>query len=83
MRISVLYFASLKEALGVGGETVELPATVATTGALRNWLANSGGRAALTEAQALRCARNQRMTGFDEPLADGDEIAFFPPVTGG
>ncbi len=83
MRINVLYFASLKEALQCAGETVSPPAEIGTTGQLRDWLATIGGRAALATARNLRCARNQDMVGFDEALADGDEIAFFPPVTGG
>ena len=83
MRIEVLYFASLKESLGLSNETVTLPASVTTTGALRDWLADVGGRTALRTATNLRCARNQEMVGLSESLADGDEIAFFPPVTGG
>jgi len=41
------------------------------------------GRAALATAKNLRCAVNQDMAGLDAPVKDGDEIAFFPPVTGG
>ena len=83
MRVQVLYFAGLREALGLAGETVEAPAGVATVGQLRDWLAASGGRAALTTARNLRCALNQEMTNTETALADGDEVAFFPPVTGG
>jgi sulfur-carrier protein len=80
--VRVLYFASLKEALGTGGETVDLPAGVNTVGGLREWLAGQG-RARLASAGNLRCAVNQDMAGPDAAVADGDEIAFFPPVTGG
>ena len=83
MRIEVLYFASLKESLGLSGETVTPPASVSSTGELRDWLADVGGRTALRTARNLRCARNQEMVGLTEGLAEGDEIAFFPPVTGG
>ncbi len=82
MSVRVLYFASLKEALGRGNETLELPAGVTTVGGLRDWLAGHG-RGALASAKNLRCAVNQDMAGPDATVSDGDEIAFFPPVTGG
>jgi molybdopterin synthase sulfur carrier subunit len=82
--VKVLYFASLREALGAAGEEMALPAGVATMGALRDHLAARGGAwLALTQTKNLRCAVNQRMVGFDAAVADGDEVAFFPPVTGG
>jgi molybdopterin synthase sulfur carrier subunit len=80
--VKILYFASLKEALGMAGESVELPAGVATVGALRDWLVGQG-RDKLASAKNLRCAVNQDMAGLDAPVREGDEIAFFPPVTGG
>ena len=82
MSVRILYFASLKEALGTAGESLELPAGVTTVGALRDWLAGQG-RTALTQTRNLRCAVNQDMAGSDAAVRDGDEIAFFPPVTGG
>lgn len=82
MSVKVLYFASLKEALGMPGESVELPAGVATVGGLRDWLVGQG-REKLATAKNLRCAVNQDMAGLDAPVREGDEIAFFPPVTGG
>lgn len=82
MSVKILYFASLKEALGLAGESVELPAGVATVAALRNWLVTQG-REKLASAQNLRCAVNQELAGLDAPVCEGDEIAFFPPVTGG
>lgn len=82
MSVKVLYFASLKEALGMGSETLELPAGVTTVGGLRDWLAGNG-RERLGSARNLRCAVNQDMADGTAPLRDGDEIAFFPPVTGG
>jgi molybdopterin synthase sulfur carrier subunit len=80
--IRILYFAGLKETLGLPGETIELPAGVATVGALRDWLIGQG-RAALATAKNLRCAVNQDMAKLDAAIQDGDEVAFFPPVTGG
>lgn len=82
MSVRVLYFAGLREALGRAGESVELPAGVATVGALRDWLAGQG-RERLASAKNLRCAVNQTMAGPDAGVRDGDEVAFFPPVTGG
>ena len=82
MSVKVLYFAGLKEALGMAGESVDLPAGVATVGALRDWLV-AQGREKLASAKNLRCAVNQDMAGLDAPVREGDEIAFFPPVTGG
>lgn len=82
--MKVLYFASLREALGSSGEEMVLPAGVGSTGALRDHLAARGGTwAALAQTKNLRCAVNQRMVGFDAVVAEGDEVAFFPPVTGG
>ncbi|MEW6293241.1 MAG: molybdopterin converting factor subunit 1 [Pseudomonadota bacterium] len=79
--LKILYFANLREAIGSGAEDIELPAGVATVGELRSAL---GARhAALLTAKNLRCAVNQKMCGMEAPVADGDEVAFFPPVTGG
>lgn len=82
MSVHILYFAGLKEALGRGAEQVDLPASVATVGQLRDWLA-AGGRERLADMKNLRCAVNQEMVRADAPVKDGDEVAFFPPVTGG
>jgi molybdopterin synthase sulfur carrier subunit len=80
--VKVLYFAGLREALGVASETIELPNGVATMGGLRDWLVVAG-RQKLATSKNLRCAVNQHMVGPDAAVSDGDEIAFFPPVTGG
>jgi len=84
MTIQLLYFASLREALGVSGEELTLPAGVADVATLRKHLAARGDAwRALTQSQSLRAALNQRMVGPEAAIADGDEVAFFPPVTGG
>jgi sulfur-carrier protein len=84
MSVKILYFASLREALGCAGETLELPSSVATVAALRSYLVARGEAWAALEARRnLRCAVNQRVAGPDAPVAPGDEVAFFPPVTGG
>lgn len=82
MSIQILYFAGLREKLGVAGERIDLPAGVGNVGALRDWLVGQG-RDALASAKNLRCAVNQDMAGLDAAVRDGDEVAFFPPVTGG
>jgi sulfur-carrier protein len=82
MSVKVLYFASLREALGLANESVELPAGIETVGALRDWLVTQG-REKLATAKNMRCAVNQNMAGLYASVKEGDEIAFFPPVTGG
>lgn len=83
--IRLLYFASLRERLGCDAETLDLPPGVADVAGL---LAELRGRGdvwaqALGEGETLLVARNQEMAGLETPVADGDEIGIFPPVTGG
>jgi molybdopterin synthase sulfur carrier subunit len=84
MAVTVKFFASVREAVGVSSESLALPDGVATVGALRDHLAARGDnwQQALGHP-ALRMAYNQVMCGADAALADGAEVAFFPPVTGG
>ena len=82
MSVRVLYFAGLREAFGCAGESIDLPAEVATVAALRDLLVGQG-REKLASAKNLRCAVNQEMAGPGVAIKDGDEVAFFPPVTGG
>jgi molybdopterin synthase sulfur carrier subunit len=82
--VKLLFFAGLREALGTGSESLDLAAGVATVGALRDQLAARGEPwSALANMKNLRVAVNQQMVGFDAPVRAGDEVAFFPPVTGG
>ena len=82
--LSIKYFASLRERLGSGGEQINLPAGVGTVGELRAHLAARAGESTrLTTTKNLRCACNQDMATDATPVKDGDEVAFFPPVTGG
>lgn len=84
MNIKVLYFASLRDALGCAEESMELPSQVRTVGDLRAFLTGRGDHwRALGEGRNVRVARNQKMAKVGELVAPGDEIAFFPPVTGG
>ncbi len=83
MKIQLRYFASIREAIGTGSETVETAAT--TLAALRDELiARSGAHAeALARGRAVRVSLNQTMADESAVLTDGAEVAFFPPVTGG
>lgn len=85
MKISVKYFAALREAVGTGQEQLELPPAVTTVGAVRELLQARGGvwNEALAPGRAVRMACQQVMCGAETPLVDGAEVAFFPPVTGG
>lgn len=82
--LKILYFASLREMLGCGSESVELPESVGDVGALLKLLTARGGEwGRLAAVKNLRYAVNQEMARLDSPLKTGDEVAFFPPVTGG
>lgn len=81
----VLYFAWLREKIGTGQETVDPPGDVTTAAQLMDWLADRSDRHAdaLAERSAIRIAVDQRHAGADELIADAEEVALFPPVTGG
>ncbi len=82
MKINLRYFASMREGLGLDSETVDLPAT--TVAGVRQQLMLRGEPYATVLASArLRAAVNHSMVGFEQAVSDGDEVAFFPPVTGG
>ena len=85
MKLKVLYFASLREKVGKHAEEIEVPASVATVVALRSHLRGLGGtyENAFAEQALLRAAVNQDMVQPSAAVKAGDEIAFFPPVTGG
>lgn len=85
MKISLRYFASVREQLGTGQESLELPAGAVTVGAVREALVARGGAwaEALGQGRAVRMACNQVMCGPETAVVDGAEVAFFPPVTGG
>ncbi len=85
MHITVLYFASLREQLARSREPLDLPAEVQTVAALRSWMLTRGEpfASALALGKSVRVAVNQQITPGDQAIASGDEVAFFPPVTGG
>jgi sulfur-carrier protein len=83
--ITLLYFAWVRERIGTGEEQFALPEGVTTTGMLLDWLTARSPRhaEALAERTRIRMAVNQDYVDLDHLLRDGDEIALFPPVTGG
>lgn len=83
--VRLLWFAWLRERLGTGEETLELPAEVVTVAALVAHLAARGPAyaEALEPRMGVRCAVNQEFASAETPVRPGDEVAFFPPVTGG
>ena len=85
MKITLKYFASLREALGPGDTLDWQPAAEPTAAALRAWLrSQSDAHAqALAPGRAVRVAVDQTLANEATPLRDGAEVAFFPPVTGG
>ncbi|MCE9641579.1 MAG: molybdopterin converting factor subunit 1 [Betaproteobacteria bacterium] len=83
--VTVVYFARLREALGKPSEQLALPADVRDLAGLRRLLMSRGGAWSdeLADSKPVRAAVNQDMAHGETPVRDGDEIAFFPPVTGG
>ena len=81
--IRILYFASLRERLGASGETFEEAA--ASVGELQRQLGNRGGvwEEVFDSDETVLAAVNQEIATAEQPLSDGDEVGFFPPVTGG
>jgi sulfur-carrier protein len=83
--VTVLYFARLREALGKASEQIVLPPAVRDLDGLRALLRARGGswEQELAPGKPVRAAVNQAMATGDMAVSDGDEVAFFPPVTGG
>ena len=83
--VTLLFFASLRESLGLSREQVPLPAATSTVASLVEGLRSRDERwsEAFAPGKSWRVAVNQRMADLATPLKPGDEVAFFPPVTGG
>jgi molybdopterin synthase sulfur carrier subunit len=83
--VKLLYFAWVRQKLGRSEEDLPLPAHVSTVGQLADFLCGRGdGYAAVfSEPQRLRAAVNQAHVNWNASVRDEDEVAFFPPVTGG
>lgn len=85
MKITLRFFASVREQLGTSQENLALPDGVASVAAVRALLVQRGGvwADALAGDKSLRTALNHVMCNADTALEEGCEVAFFPPVTGG
>ncbi len=83
--MQLLYFGWVRSRLGKDRENVEPPETVTDVRGLIAWLSERGGlyTETLADISLVRVAVNQELTDFDAPVARGDEVAFFPPMTGG
>lgn len=85
MKINLRFFASVRELVGTGQEVLDAAGPRLTVGEVRSLLIARGGNweYALAHGRALRMAHNQVMCDADTVIGEGDEVAFFPPVTGG
>ena len=85
MNIKILYFARIKEAVNYSTEEIELPSTISTITALKNYLSLRGDNWAnlFSGKQVIRAAINHELVDNLATIKAGDEVAFFPPVTGG
>jgi molybdopterin synthase sulfur carrier subunit len=83
--VKLLYFAWVRQKIGSSEEDIAAPASINTVAALVDFLRKRGAgyEAAFRDLKLLRVAVNQEHAGFDAPIGPNDEVAFFPPVTGG
>jgi sulfur-carrier protein len=83
--VKLLYFAWVRQKVGRAEEIVDVPASASTVGALAAWLQSRGGGYgdAFADLKRVRVAVNQDHVDFSAPVKSDDEVAFFPPVTGG
>ena len=83
--VELIYLARLRDRFGLPGESVTLPPDVADVGSLLAWLRSRGGAwsSELAPGRAVRVAVNLDVAQADTPVRTGDEVALFPPVTGG
>ena len=83
--MKLLYFAWLRARIGCAEEEIDLPPDIREVASLLDWLQSRGGRyaEALRDLSVVRVAVNQNYAGLEHPVREGDEVAIFPPVTGG
>jgi molybdopterin synthase sulfur carrier subunit len=83
--VKLLYFAWVRQKIGRSEEELSVPANVTTVASLIDYLKRQGPgyEAAFENPERLRCAVNQEHARFDARVRPNDEVAFFPPVTGG
>lgn len=81
--VNVLYFASLAQQIGCSHEEVALAPERNSVAGLKQWLIERGSPWDALASERVRCAVNQEVVKLEHPIQPGDEVAFFPPVTGG
>ena len=81
--ISICYFARYREAVGIDKELIDYDDCMSTIGALRDFLVKKGENWKVLNEDELMCAKNHELCSLETLLNDGDEVAFFPTVTGG
>ena len=83
--MKILYFAWLRQKTGIDAEDVEMPPEILDVAGLLDWLKarNSNFADALADFDSIRVAVIQEFAALDAPVAQGDEVAIFPPMTGG
>ena len=81
----LLYFAWLRARIGCAEEEIELPPEIENVAGLLDWLRSRGGKyaEALRDLSVIRVAVNQDYVAREHPVRKGDEVAIFPPLTGG
>lgn len=83
--MKILYFAWLRQKVGIGEETVDLPKDIETVAGLLDWLKDRNGQFAdaLSDTSVLRIAVNQEFATMETGVSGAEEVAIFPPMTGG
>lgn len=83
--MNILYFALIRENVGHTTEIIDLPNDIKNVNGLINYLEQKGDnyKAAFAQSDLIRVAVNQEYVNLDHPISNNDEIAFFPPMTGG
>jgi molybdopterin converting factor subunit 1 len=83
--MKILYFAWLRQKTGIDSEEVKMPSHITDVAGLIEWLKerNENFAEALSDFESIRVAVNQEFADLDTPVTQGDEVAIFPPMTGG
>lgn len=83
--MNILYFAQIRENIGISSDKIELPNDINTVSELIHFLENKGDnyKNAFAQSDLIRVAVNQEYVSLDHPVTNRDEIAIFPPMTGG